>query len=257
MEQLLIGVAALFAAGLTFFSGFGLGTVLLPAFVLFMPTSAAIAGVAIVHFLNNLLKLGLVRKHVDRRALVLFGLPAFGAAFLGAVALDALDGLDPLGRTSVGSLDLVFTPANVVIAGLLVVLGLQELLYAPERGALSDRFLPVGGVLSGFIGGLSGLQGALRSAFLVRTGMSAAPFIATGAAIALLVDGSRIAVYTVRGLLFAPGQDASTIAAALVGAAAGTLLGNRFIEKVTLRAIQIIVGVLLLLVAVALGLGLL
>jgi hypothetical protein len=257
MEQLLVGVAALVAAGLTFFSGFGLGTVLLPVFVLFMPTPAAIAGVAIVHLLNNLLKLGLVRKHVERRALLLFGLPAFAAAFMGALALDALDGLEPLGRTSAGSIDLVFTPANVVIGLLLVVLGLQELFYAPRRGSVSDRFLPVGGALSGFIGGLSGLQGALRSAFLIRSGMGAAPFIATGAAIALLVDASRIAVYSARGLLFAPGQDVSTITAALAGAAAGTLLGNRFLKKVTLRAIQIVVGLLLVVVAIALGLGLL
>ena len=44
---------ALLASGLTFFSGFGLGTLLLPAFALFVPVDRAIAVTAIVHFLNG------------------------------------------------------------------------------------------------------------------------------------------------------------------------------------------------------------
>jgi len=255
MTEALVGLVSLGAAGLTFFSGFGLGTVLLPVFVLFMPTSAAVAGVAIVHFLNNALKFWLVRQHADRSAVIRFGLPGFVAAFGGAALLEVLDGLEPLGSTTIGGLDVVVTPVDLVVGVLLLVFGLQELLQHPKR-SISDRYLPVGGALSGFVGGLSGLQGALRSAFLIRTGLKAAPFIATGAAIALLVDTSRIFVYSFRGLLFAPGQSGTTLAAALIGAAIGTFIGNRFIEKVSLRAVRIIVGVLLVSIAFALALGL-
>ena len=45
---------ALLASGLTFFSGFGLGTLLLPAFAPFFPVDRAIALTAAVHFLNGL-----------------------------------------------------------------------------------------------------------------------------------------------------------------------------------------------------------
>jgi acyl-CoA reductase-like NAD-dependent aldehyde dehydrogenase len=41
-------------------------------------------------------------------------------------------------------------------------------------------YLPVGGLLSGFFGGLSGHQGALRSVFLLRAGLTKESFIATG-----------------------------------------------------------------------------
>lgn len=54
MEIIVIAIVAFFASGLTFFSGFGLGTLLLPAFALFFPIEIAISLTAIVHFLNNI-----------------------------------------------------------------------------------------------------------------------------------------------------------------------------------------------------------
>ncbi|MEO8167675.1 MAG: sulfite exporter TauE/SafE family protein, partial [bacterium] len=56
MEYAVVSIVALLASGLTLFSGFGLGTLLLPAFLLFFPTELAIAMTAIVHFLNNIFK---------------------------------------------------------------------------------------------------------------------------------------------------------------------------------------------------------
>ena len=49
-------LVALLASGLTFFSGFGLGTLLTPVFALFFPIEIAITITSIVHFLNNLFK---------------------------------------------------------------------------------------------------------------------------------------------------------------------------------------------------------
>ena len=87
MELLWIGLAALFAAGLTLFSGFGLGTLLTPVFALFFPLPLAIAGTAVVHLANNVFKLGLLVKHADWRVVWRFGLPAMAAAVLGALLL--------------------------------------------------------------------------------------------------------------------------------------------------------------------------
>ncbi len=57
---MLVCLVALLASGLTLFSGFGLGTLLLPAFALFFPVEIAVAATAIVHLINNLFKLLLV-----------------------------------------------------------------------------------------------------------------------------------------------------------------------------------------------------
>jgi hypothetical protein len=63
MELWVIVAVALLGAFLSFYSGFGLGTLLLPAFSLLFPLPVAIASTAVVHMLNNVFKLGLVGKY--------------------------------------------------------------------------------------------------------------------------------------------------------------------------------------------------
>lgn len=59
-ELVLIGAAAVRISGLTLFSGFGLGTILMPVFALFFPLPLAISATAVVHFANNIFKFGLM-----------------------------------------------------------------------------------------------------------------------------------------------------------------------------------------------------
>ena len=56
-SYLIISMTAFLAAVLTFFSGFGLGTLLAPVMMLFFPAEVAIAMTGIVHLINNILKL--------------------------------------------------------------------------------------------------------------------------------------------------------------------------------------------------------
>jgi hypothetical protein len=56
VKYFVICSSAFLASGLTLFSGFGLGTLLLPVMVLFFPIDLAIALTAVVHALNNLFK---------------------------------------------------------------------------------------------------------------------------------------------------------------------------------------------------------
>ncbi len=76
MSFLIICTVAGLASVMTFFSGFGLGTLLLPALALFFAIEKAVALTAIVHFLNGIFKLLLVRKHVNVAIVLRFGLPA-------------------------------------------------------------------------------------------------------------------------------------------------------------------------------------
>lgn len=55
MEIIIISLVAFFVAILTFFSGFGLGTILTPIFMIFFPVDLAIGLTGIVHFFNNFL----------------------------------------------------------------------------------------------------------------------------------------------------------------------------------------------------------
>ena len=77
MQTLLICITAFLAAGLTLFSGFGLGTLLMPVLACFFPLEEAIAITAIAHFLNNILKLMLLGRYADKHVVSKFGAPAF------------------------------------------------------------------------------------------------------------------------------------------------------------------------------------
>jgi uncharacterized membrane protein YfcA len=253
----LICVVAFVASGLTFFSGFGLGTLLLPAFALFFPIEQAVALTGVVHFLNGLFKLVLVGRNADRAILVRFGLPAFVASFLGALVLTWLADVPPITTHMVFGKLAVVTPVKLAIGGLLLSFAGLELSERFRAVALPRKYLPVGGVLSGFFGGLAGMQGALRSAFLVRAGLGKEAFIGTGVAIAALIDLSRIGVYSADLRSQAPELDYLLLAAAVLSAFAGAYLGNRYLTKLTLQHVQRIVAVLLCAVGLGLVFGIL
>lgn len=115
--------------------------------------------------------------------------------------------------------------------------------------------LIIGGLLSGFFGGLSGNQGALRSAFLIKSKLSKEAFIATGIVIACLVDFSRLGIYMTRFLSSGLEQNLGLVVAATASAFLGAFTGNRLLKKVTLKMVQVIVTGMVLVLAIALGLG--
>ena len=257
MEYVVVSLAALLASLLTFFSGFGLGTLLTPVIAIFFPIGVAIAITAVVHFLNNLFKLVLVGRHADRAILLRFGIPALVAAPLGAWLLVRLSRLPPAFTYELFGKPRSPHWVNLVIAVLIIAFTLFELKPEKKKLALPAAWLPWGGLLSGFFGGLSGHQGAFRSAFLARAGLHKEVFIATGVAIACLVDLARLAVYA---LAFA---DAPTefpwtiIGAATLSAFLGAYVGSGVLHKLTMAAIQSAVALMLAGLAIALGAGLL
>ncbi|MFZ5797626.1 MAG: TSUP family transporter [Thermodesulfobacteriota bacterium] len=260
-SYLVVCGASLAVAGLTLYSGFGLGTLLLPVFALFFPVEVAVAATAVVHSANNLFKIGLVGRHADRGLVLGFGVPALLAAAAGAAALGYVADFGELASWSLGGRRAVITPLKLTMGCLMLLFALFELLPS-LRGLRVDRgYLFLGGLLSGFFGGFSGHQGALRATFLTKTGVSPEAFVGTSAVIACMVDVSRIAVYA---WTFARTGTASPIRpeqwplvlAAILAAFAGLRLGKSFLAKITMRAIRTLTGLLLLLIALGLASGL-
>jgi len=257
-----VTLAAFAAATLTMYSGFGLGTVLLPVFALFLPIEAAVLATALVHGANNVFKVSLLGKNADRLVVLRFGIPAVVGAVLGALALGwfAQSGMNvdiDVNEETVAEI----TPIKFVIGLLMIAFALFELLPRFRQMAFDRRYLALGGALSGFFGGLSGHQGALRSAFLAKCGLDAHTFVGSNAVIGFLVDMTRITVYL--GLFAAAGAGMGDfnawplVLAGSLAAFCGVLLGKRFLHKTTMGGIQILVGILLFAVGLALITGLL
>ena len=78
----IIGAAAFVVSALTLFSGFGLGTLLMPVFALFFTIPVAVGSTAVVHGANNLFKVALLYRNARVPIILRFGLPAVLMAFL-------------------------------------------------------------------------------------------------------------------------------------------------------------------------------
>jgi len=260
IEYAVICTVAVIVSALTLFSGFGLGTLLMPAFALFFPVTVAVAATAVVHLVNNLFKVLLVGKHANKRVVIRFAVPAAIFAALGAFVLVYISQMEPLVRYSIGGRTFEITMVKTVIAVLIAAFSVLDLLPRFQDLAFDEKYVPLGGALSGFFGGLSGLQGALRSAFLIRAGLDKDQFIGTGVVSAVVVDVSRLAIYGVTFFsqhftTLGKHGESGLILAGILCAWLGSFIGVRLLRKITIKTLQVIVGGMLLILSAALAIG--
>jgi len=200
--------------------------------------------------------MALVGKNTDKTVLKRFGIPAIIAAFAGAWLLMRITALPSLFEYSLWGKTFEITPVKLIISLILIVFSFFEILPSVQKWQFGKDKLILGGILSGFFGGLSGIQGALRSAFLIRSGLSKEAYIATGVVIASLVDFTRLSVYASRFAAARLHENVVLLLAATLAAIAGALIGKKLLKKVTLRSLQLLVAVMLIFISLALGLGL-
>lgn len=256
MEIIIVSIIAFLVAILTFFSGFGLGTILTPVFMFFFPVELSIALTGVVHFFNNIFKIILVGRNANREVLLKFGVPAVIAALIGSAILINIADAPPLfSYTMQGSL-IEVSMIKFIISLLLIIFASMDLIPYFRDLTFDKNKLPIGGIMSGFFGGLSGNQGALRSAFLIKAGLSKEAFIGTAVVVSTFVDFTRLSVYATRfsqaGLI----DNLSLVICATMAGIAGSFIGNKLLKKVTLKRLQSFVAVMLILIALGFGAGL-
>lgn len=260
MDYILICSVSFFVAGLTFFSGFGLGTLLLPAFAFFFPIETAIAATAAVHLANNIFKAFLIGKSADKQLVLIFALPAAIAAFAGASLLNFISDISFNFSYKIFEYEFYITPIKILISVLMIFFAFFEIIPHLRNTKIQKKYIPIGGFLSGFFGGLSGHQGALRTAFLLRAGLDKKEFIGTIVLSAIIIDISRLIVYGSTFLsskleIFLSDNIRSLILAGMLCAFIGSAIGRYLIEKVTFKGIQFTVASMLIILGLAIGAG--
>ena len=195
-------------------------------------------------------------KYAERIVVLKFGLSAVLFAFLGAWTLIWFSELPPLLSYQFLGRGLQIVPVKFVISIVMIFFALFELIPKLESISFGKKYLPIGGALSGFFGGLSGHQGALRSAFLIRSRLSKEGFIGTGVVIACMVDVSRIIVYGKHFSSASMNENLVLLFGATLSAFLGVIIGKRMVQKVTVKFIRALVSVMLFTVAIGLGMGL-
>ena len=215
MEILLLAfIGTFFAAALTVPAGFGLSTMLTPIVLLIMGPHEAVAVVAVVHAAHNAGKFIALRDSVDFSAFRRYGVWLEIGSIAGALLQNRVQ-QEPL---------LALIGAFLII---LPILTLSESWTGYRIPEANDRF---GGLGSGFMGGLSGHQGALRAMFLTRRLPDKMSYAATASVLALCVDLSRVPVY----ILSRPEeiyQHLQLTAVLVISALIGVRAGKKWLES--------------------------
>jgi len=223
--------------------------------MIFFPVDLAIALTGVVHFFNSIFKLVLVGKKADTKILLFFGISAVLAAILGSWLLLSITDLKPLFIYEINGNTFEIFPVKLIISILLICFTIIDFIPFFNKLEFSKNMLPVGGALSGFFGGLSGNQGALRSAFLIKAGLSKESFISTAVVVSIFVDLTRLTVYATRFTKAGLQEILLLVVIATLATIAVAFIGNKLLKKVTLKFIQILVAIMLILISVALGTG--
>lgn len=212
---IVVAVAAVFTGGIASVSAVGIGSILTPLVAVRYDFKTAVAAVAIPHAAAMLLRYLRLRRHLDRRVLVGFGLMNAAGGLAGALV-----------HTVTNAHALEF-----VLGALLVLVGAAGLLGYSERVRLGRTGAWVAGALGGWFGGLVGSQGPLRSTAMLALDIPKEAFVATATAIGLAVDGARLPVYIVNqgGAMLAAWPVIGTATAAVL---AGTLAGERVLHRI-------------------------
>jgi uncharacterized membrane protein YfcA len=214
MFEAVVVSAALFGGIVASVAGFGIGSLLTPALAVQVDTRLAVAAVSIPHLVGTALRFWLLGARVDTRVLWTFGVMSAAGGLAGALL-----------QQQASSPWLM-----VIFGGLLVFSSVSEFTGLARRMRFHGPFAWIAGATSGFLGGLVGNQGGIRSAALLGAHLPKELFVSTATAIGLMVDAARVPVY----VAFQGGTLARlswVIALATAGVIAGTLVGFSLLRR--------------------------
>jgi uncharacterized membrane protein YfcA len=212
--HMFIFATALLAAAIAAVAGFGIGSLLTPAFGLIVDTRLAVAAVSVPHAVGTVVRLWALRHHVDRSVLSRFGIASAVGGLSGAL-LHNWAGAPWL---------------TVVFGALLLFVATSEWSGLSRRMRFHGAGAWIAGVASGLFGGLVGNQGGIRSAALLGFDLEKRAFVATATAAGLIVDAARMPVY-LAGQSHELAALWAGIGVATVGVILGTLFGGRVLAR--------------------------
>jgi hypothetical protein len=232
MFETLVAVSAFAGAIVASLAGFGVGSIMTPVLAARYGMHLAVAMVAIPHVIGTALRFWFLRKSLDRRVLLTFGVTSALGGLTGAVLHSWIGGR---------VLAYILT-ALLIFAGITGLLGIQ--LRFGRGGAW------IAGALSGLLGGLVGNQGGIRAGAMLGFDVPKEAFVATATAVALLIDGARVPVY-----LYTEGNALLNvwriIAVATVAVIIGTIAGRAILGRIPEATFKRVVSGLILLLGIS------
>ena len=213
-------------------STFGIGgpIILIPVLMLRLPAAQAIALVVPVQLCNNLLMLGVQRRHVQLRAALMTGLSAVPAALIAALLTPYLD-----------ARWLKFGIGVIILAILLHRYGLKL------HFTISERRLLGWGALIGTISGFTGNAGPITALAMKGYGLRGGQLLGTIALLQMALQLVRLPTYIATGQFPAPFWWLAALLAVI--AMSAVFVGQHLLHRLPGNAFQSLFDSLLLLIA--------
>jgi hypothetical protein len=230
LSGILFSLLALLAEIVGTLGGFGSSVFFVPLAGLFFDLHTVLALTGLLHVFSNISKLWLFRGHVNKRLLLLFGIPSVLLVWVGAELTSSIS-----------------SETATLVLGIFIVLFSIVMLILPKLklNAVPGTAIITGGT-AGFFAGLVGTGGAIRGLGLAAFGLGREAFIATSAAIDMGVDLLRSVVYLQKDYL--PASGIVWIPVLLGIAAAGSWIGKKIVMRLDENTWRRVLLILLLLV---------
>ncbi|HUE89243.1 MAG TPA: sulfite exporter TauE/SafE family protein [Vicinamibacterales bacterium] len=224
-----VAFTAIAAGAVASIAGFGVGSLLTPLLTAPYGAKLAVALVAFPHAIATFIRLWRLRDSIKWPVLRSFGVTSAAGGLAGAYVFTQAGG-EVLAR---------------VLGVLLVFVGIAELAGVAQRIRFHGVMAWMAGAISGVFGGMVGNQGGIRSAGLLAFDLSPREFIATAAAIALIVDLVRTPLYVWEA---GPEMLAAlrVMAIATAGVIAGTFAGSYILLRLSAAVFRRVIGAVLL-----------
>jgi uncharacterized membrane protein YfcA len=165
--------------------GFGSSVFFVPFANIFFDFHTVLGITAIFHLSSNLSKIYLFRKGLDKKLILQIGIPSVIFVIIGGF-------LSKFFESNVLEIAL-----GIFLIGLSLLFLIKDKLVIPPK--VKQTF--IGGALSGFSAGLIGTGGAIRGITMAAFNLEKSVFVATSAAIDMMIDLSRTVVYFENGYI--------------------------------------------------------
>ena len=142
--QIILAIVAILAGAVASLAGFGIGSLLTPLLAVKIGIGIAVAGVSIAHFFGTALRFLFLRKSVNKKVLISFGLTSAAGGLVGALLHNVVQ-------------NVVLT---IIFGCLLIFAGMMGLTGLSDKLRFKGIIVWLAGGVSGFFGGLVGNQEA-------------------------------------------------------------------------------------------------
>lgn len=212
--------------------GFGSSVFFVPVANFFLDFQSVLGLTALFHVSSNLTKIGMFRKGIDWKLVLLIGIPGIIFVTLGAIISAYFES------------NLLQICMGIFLISMSILFLIFKNLKLKSNAATSIS----GGVASGFLAGLLGSGGPIRGLTLAAYNLKKEVFIATSAFIDLGVDLSRSVVYISNGFIH---RDQLYLVAILVGVGfIGTWIGKKILDQISQERFRQVVLILILIIGI-------